>query len=68
MNAQPTTINRLLGAIAGMLLMFVVLLAAEFIKPAPQKFDAAQTLSTKKATQEVAKVKTLKHSISSAKK
>jgi hypothetical protein len=63
MNAQPTTIDRLLGALAGMLLMFVVLLAAEFIKETPEPRSA---LSTKKATHKVAKAKTLTHAVSKA--
>lgn len=63
MNAQPTTVDRLLGALAGMLLMFVVLLAAEFIKETP---ESRSTLSTKKATYKVAKTKTLTHAIHKA--
>lgn len=66
MNAQPTTIDRLLGALAGMLLMFVVLLAAEFIKETPQKLESHSALSTKKATHKVAQTKTLTHAVSKA--
>jgi hypothetical protein len=46
-----------------MLLMFVVLLAAEFIKETPEPRSA---LSTKKATHKVAKAKTLTHAVSKA--
>ena len=46
MNIQPTTINNLLGAIAGVLLMFVFLLAAEWIKDTPEQFNSTQNIST----------------------
>ncbi|WP_299458028.1 hypothetical protein [uncultured Microscilla sp.] len=62
MNIQPTTINHLLRAIAGVLLMFTMLLAAEWIKDKKTTPHLSnQHLSIKKATYEVAKVKTLKH-------
>ncbi|EAY29388.1 hypothetical protein [Microscilla marina] len=63
MNTQPTTTNRLLGAITGVLLMFMLLLAAELIKDKKTTPNLSnQHLSIKKATYEVAEVaKTLKH-------
>lgn len=63
MNIQPTTVNNLLGAIAGVLLMFVFLLAAEWIKDTPDQFNnTTQNISTQISNKKVVTTKDYKSS------
>ena len=54
--ATPVTINHLLGAIAGILLMFTVLLTAELVKPPVKASHTSQSV-TKEMLVKVKKAK-----------